>query len=99
MQKQHLNSFLTYQKLLDVKELTTYEKLLYVALTVSADGKTECEPSVKTLARLCSCSPHQVTWVLNSLQEKGHITRVAQFSEAENNAQMTNRYILHFSDE
>jgi MarR-like DNA-binding transcriptional regulator SgrR of sgrS sRNA len=97
MQKQHLDSVATFQKLLDVKELTTYERLLYVALTVSANGKTECEPTVNTLARLCGCSYRQIMRALTLLEAKGYVTRTAQFTGAENNAQTANKYILRFA--
>ena len=96
MQRQHIDSFFTFQRILDAKELTTYEKLLCLALTVSADGGTECDPTVKTLARLCSCSPRQVMRLLKSLEAKGYITKIAQFIEAEDNAQSANKYILRF---
>jgi hypothetical protein len=96
MQKQHLDSFSTFQKLLDVKELTTYERLLYVALTVSANGKTECEPTVNTLARLCGCSYRQVRRALTLLEAKGYIARTAQFTGVEGNTQVANKYILRF---
>jgi hypothetical protein len=96
MQKQHLDSFSTLQKLLDVKELTTYEKLLCVVLTVSANGKNECEPTVNTLAQLCSCSHRQIRRALKLLEAKGYVARTAQFIEADNNTQAANKYILQF---
>jgi DNA-binding MarR family transcriptional regulator len=96
MQGQSVNSVATFQKLLNVKELTTYEKILYVALAVSAGGKTECEPTVSRLAQLCGCSYRQINRALKSLEEKEYITRSAQFIKAENNAQTANRYILRF---
>jgi DNA-binding MarR family transcriptional regulator len=96
MWEQHIGNFLTFQKMLNVKELTTYEKLSCLALILSADGGTECDPTVKTLARLCSCSPHHVMRVLKSLEAKGYITKIAQFIEAENNARTANKYILRF---
>jgi DNA-binding MarR family transcriptional regulator len=95
MQK-HVNEVPIFQKLLNIKGFTTYEKLLSVALTSLADGETECQPSVKTLARLCGCSPHKIIQVLKSLEAKGYITKIAQFIEAENNAQTVNKYILRF---
>jgi DNA-binding MarR family transcriptional regulator len=96
MHGQNIDSFSTFQKVLDAKELTTYEKLLCLALTVSADGGTECDPTIKTLARLCGCSPRQVMRTLKSLEAKGYITKIAQFIEAENNAPTANKYILRF---
>jgi DNA-binding MarR family transcriptional regulator len=96
MQRQHIDSFSTFQKLLNVQDLTTYERLLYIALTVSAEGKTECDPTIKTLARLCGCCPHQVMQTLKSLEAKKFITKIAQYIEAENNAQTANKYILQF---
>jgi DNA-binding MarR family transcriptional regulator len=96
MYGQGIDSFSIFQKVFDAEELTTNEKVLCLALAVSADGKTECEPTIKTLARLCSCSPHQVMRVLKSLEAKGYITKIAQFIEAENNAPTANKYILRF---
>jgi DNA-binding MarR family transcriptional regulator len=96
MQGQCIDSIATFQKLLTVKELTTYERLLYVALTVSTDGKTECYATVGTLARLCGCSSRQVARALKSLETKRYITRVAQFFKSETHARTANKYILHF---
>jgi DNA-binding MarR family transcriptional regulator len=79
MQSQHFDSLSTFQKLLNVQDLTTYERLLYVALTVSAGGEIECDPTVRTLARLCGCSPRQISRALNSLEAKGYITKIAQY--------------------
>lgn len=94
MQGQQINSLSTFQKLLGVKELTVYERLLYVALAVSAGGETECDPTVRTLTQLCGCSSRQIMRTLKSLEAKGYITKVAQYLEAENNTQTANKYTL-----
>jgi DNA-binding MarR family transcriptional regulator len=96
VQRQHTDSFSIFQKVLNAEELATYEKLLCLALTVSADGEAECEPTVRVLARLCSCSYAQILRTLKSLEAKGYIMRIAQFIEAENNAPTANKYILRF---
>jgi DNA-binding MarR family transcriptional regulator len=96
VQRQHIDSLFTFQKILNAEELATYEKLLCLVLSVAANGETECEPTVRTLARLCSCSYHQILRTLKSLEAKGYVTRIAQFIEAENNAPTANKYILRF---
>ena len=96
MQKQYIDSLSTFQKLLNVEELTTYERLLYVALAVSAGGKTECDPTIRALARLCGCSSRQASRALKSLEAKEYITKIAQYLNAESNTQTANKYILQF---
>jgi hypothetical protein len=88
-----------FRELLSIKGLTTYEKLLCVALIVSTDREAKCEPSVSALARLCACSPRQIARGLSSLEAKGHITRAARFVLSENDAQTTNSYLLRFAGE
>jgi DNA-binding MarR family transcriptional regulator len=97
MQREHIGNFSTFQKLLNVRELTAYERLLYVALTVLAGEETECSPTIKTLARLCNCTPRHAIRVLRALEAKGYITRVAQYVGDENNVPTANKYILRFA--
>ncbi|MDR3165291.1 MAG: helix-turn-helix domain-containing protein [Synergistaceae bacterium] len=91
-----MNSLHCLHKILSQIRFTTYEKLLSIALLVSADGKRECSPSIKELADYCSCSDRQVVRALKNLENMGYISREAQFIEVEHNARTTNKYVLHF---
>lgn len=54
-------------------DLSTYEKMVYVALCTFASRANSCFPSVKTLAKAASCSARQVRRCLEGLEKRGLI--------------------------
>jgi DNA-binding transcriptional MocR family regulator len=73
------NTKVILRKFLNQNGLTVYERLLYTALFVLANGERQCCPSTARLAKLCGCSERQVERALNSLEEKNLISREARY--------------------
>ncbi len=64
-------------------DLTTYEKMVYVALCAFASREDTCYPSVKKLAEAASCSDRQVRRCLDVLERRGFIAREERFCSDE----------------
>lgn len=64
-------------------DLSTHEKMVYVALCAFAAQNDTCFPSVETLAGAASCSKRQVFRCLEVLEEVGLIARKQRFKDKE----------------
>lgn len=62
-------------------DLSTHEKMVYVALCAFASRENTCFPSVKALSDAASCSERQVFRCLDTLEKRGYIARSERYNE------------------
>jgi predicted transcriptional regulator len=76
-------------------ELTLPEITAFAALLFASDGNYECGSlTVGEIAGLCERSRSSVRRAIRSLEEKGLLSREAQYYEDEMNARAPNKYTL-----
>jgi predicted transcriptional regulator len=76
--------------------LKATERKVLTALLLSADGKMECNPTVGEMAEMCEISRSAIRRAIRAMEEKGLVTREAQYYEDEPTARAANKYILRF---
>jgi len=74
-------------------DLTVYEKIVWMCLEKFANGKECAWPSITTIARECSISRAQAKRTINSLIEKGLLSK--EIRRNEDGSYKTNLYILY----
>jgi predicted transcriptional regulator len=76
--------------------LKATERKVFTSLLIYADGKTECNPTAGEIAEMCGISRSAVRRAVRSMEEKGLVTREAQYYEDEPAARAANKYTLRF---
>jgi predicted transcriptional regulator len=76
--------------------LKATERKILIALLLFADGKMECSPTAGEISEVCGFSRSCVRRAIRSMEEKGLVTREAQYYEDEPAARAANKYTFRF---
>jgi len=87
------NWFYLENDLLDRRDLTIYEKMIYIVIARYVDKEDKAFPSVPTIAKKGSMSERQVQMIINSLVKKGLIKKESRINKY-NKSKTSNLYTL-----